>query len=108
MFLGVLQNYSNKNTMVLSENGHIDEYNDFEDPDFNTWSNGHMVFDKEARIYPAKRKISSTNGAGHLGSFTKMMKICPYLSLCPKFNSKWVKDLIKTTRCSKADTRETI
>ena len=38
-----------------------------EDPDINSYTYKHLVFDKEAKIVQWKKKASSSNGAGITG-----------------------------------------
>ena len=45
----------------------IDQRNKIESPDINPCTNGHLMFDKWARIYNGKKTISLTSGVGKTG-----------------------------------------
>jgi hypothetical protein len=42
----ILQNHSNKNSMVLAQNRYEDHWNRIEDPDVNPCSYTHVIFEK--------------------------------------------------------------
>ena len=58
----------------------------------------HLILAKKPKLYNGEKKAPSTNDAGPTGFLVcRKMKIDPYLSLCTKLKSKWIKDLnIKT------------
>jgi hypothetical protein len=42
----ILQSNNNKNSMVLAQNRHEDQWNRIEDPDMNLHSYAHLILDK--------------------------------------------------------------
>ena len=53
--------------MVLAQDRNIDQWNKTESPEINPCTYGHLIFDKEARIYNGEKTISLTSGAGKNG-----------------------------------------
>ena len=46
---------------------YIDQWNKIESPEINPCTYGHLIFDKEARIYNGEKTISLTSDAGKTG-----------------------------------------
>ena len=44
-----------------------EQWNKIESPETNPCTYGHLIFDKEARIYNGEKTISLTSGAGKTG-----------------------------------------
>ena len=45
----------------------IDKWNKIENPEINLHTYGHLIFEKEAKIYNGEKRASSINGAGKAG-----------------------------------------
>ena len=72
----------------------IDQQNKIESPKINPCTYGHLIFDKEARIYNGEMTSSLTNWCWENWSTTcKRMKLEHFLTPYTKRNSKWIKDL---------------
>ena len=71
----------------------IDQWNKIESPEIYQCTYGHLICDKEARIYSGEKTISLTSGAENWSTTCKRMKLEHFLTPYTKINSKWIKDL---------------
>jgi hypothetical protein len=91
-----LQSHSNKNSMVLTQNRHGDQWERIENLDTNPCNYSHLIFDKGSQnIYIREKIDSSKNGAEKLDwvSTCRRLKLNPSFSPCTSINSKCTKDL---------------
>ena len=52
---------------MLLAHKNIDQWKNTEIPEINLCTHGHLIFDKEAKIYNGEKTVSSTSGAGKTG-----------------------------------------
>jgi hypothetical protein len=71
-----------------------DQYNRIEDPEIKPHTYNHLIFNKDAKDIQRKtERIFNKWCLSSLLSVCRRMKIDPYVLLCTKFKSKWIKDL---------------
>ena len=56
-----------KTVWYRHKESNIDQWNKIESPEINPCTYGHLIFDKEGRIYNGKETIFISNGAGKTG-----------------------------------------
>ena len=75
------------------KNRNIDQWNKIKSPEINPHTNGHFIFDKEARIYKGEDNLINKWFWENYIATCKRMKLESFLTPYMKVNSKWTKDL---------------
>jgi hypothetical protein len=72
----------------------VDQWNRTEDPEMNSHTYGHLIFDKGAKTIQWKKDRIFNNWCWHNWQLScRRMRIDPFLSPCTKVKSKWIKEL---------------
>jgi hypothetical protein len=72
----------------------VDQWNRIEDPEINPHNYGHLIFDKGAKTIQWKKDSIFNKWCWHNWWLScRRTRIDPFLSLCPKVKSKWIKEL---------------
>jgi hypothetical protein len=80
--------------MVLVCDRQVDQWNRIEDPEMNTHTYGHLIFDKGAKTIQWKKDSIFNKWCWHNWWLTcKRMRTDPFLSPCTQNKSKWIKEL---------------
>jgi hypothetical protein len=71
-----------------------DQWNRIKDPEMNPHTHGHLIFDRGAKTIQWKKdSIFNKWCSFNWQSACRRMQIDPFLSLCTKLKSRWIKDL---------------
>jgi hypothetical protein len=89
-----ITNNSNKNIMVLPQNGYKDQWNRVEGPYMNPHSYTHLIFNKVTKnLQWRKGRLFNKYCWEKWLSSCRKLKLHPCSSPCTSINSKWIKDL---------------
>jgi hypothetical protein len=71
----------------------VDQWNIIEDPEMNPYTYGPLIFNKGAKTIQRKKDSIFKKWCWHNWWFScRRMRIDPFLSLCTKIKSKWIKE----------------
>ena len=71
----------------------VDQQNRIEDPEMNSHTYGHLIFDKGAKTIQWKKDSIFNKWCWHNWRLScRRMRIDPFLSPCTKVKSKWIKN----------------
>jgi hypothetical protein len=84
----ILQSNSNKNSMVLDQKMHEDQWNRIEDLDMNPYNYTHLIFDKGAKNIQWRKDRHPLQQMllGKVVSHLQKLKVDPCLSPCTSIN----------------------
>jgi hypothetical protein len=75
-------------------NREVDQWNRIEDPEMNSHTYGHLIFDKGAKTMQWKKDSIFNKWCWHNWLLScRRIQIDKSLSPCSKVKSKWIKDL---------------
>jgi hypothetical protein len=74
------------------KNRHGDQWNRIEDPDMNPHSDGHLIFDKDAKNIQWRKDILFNKCWWQVVICLQKTETKPCLSSCASINSKWIKE----------------
>jgi hypothetical protein len=90
-----------KNAWYWYSDRQIDQWNRIENPEMNPHTNGHLIFDKGAKTIQWIKDSILNKWCWHNWQLScRRMQIDPFLSLCTKGKSKWIKEFHIKTRDS--------
>jgi hypothetical protein len=73
---------------------HVDQWDQIKDPEINQYTNRHLNFDKEAKVYNEKKgNIFNKRCWSNCMSPCRRIQINPYLSPFTKLQCKWIRVL---------------
>jgi hypothetical protein len=83
-----------KTAWYWCSNRQVDQWNRIEDPEVNSHTYGHLIFDRGAKSIQRKKDSIFNKWCWHNWQLScRRMRIDPFLSPCTKLKSKWIKEL---------------